>query len=442
MRRIKLESACRFCVIAVTLLFVMASLGCDLDGLQDSNTMVSEDGPGFAASTGADEWVARRGEEEIGYAELDAPLRLELHDLALASYRLRRDRLNELVAERFGILVETAAAQNATDLQIHLRAPLAPRIDLPDGATALIGAQSAAVVVTHFIDFASPHSRRVQPDLIRLVDTYGERVRIETRLFPLPFHRNAREAAVAARCADSQNSYRAYHDVLLLEQPALDSVALGNYAERVGLDLDRFNDCLTTRAAGTEVDRDLGVAREVGVRRAATVFVNGIYLSGRPDFGTMKGVVEDELQRLGIDSQQGLAGEVGRPEEPARGSSAAGESTLPAIPPEALSEPGLIVELSRAKIDEALLDRQELNGRLDATRGEFSGHRLLKIRKVREGDLYSHLGLEAGDVLLALNGAFVTVDENRFFETLAKQDVVRLLVMRRGKPHSFEYRFR
>ena len=63
MRRIKLESACRFCVIAVTLLFVMASLGCDLDGLQDSNTMVSEDGPGFAASTGADEWVARHKKE-------------------------------------------------------------------------------------------------------------------------------------------------------------------------------------------------------------------------------------------------------------------------------------------------------------------------------------------------------------------------------------------
>ena len=184
------------------------------------------------------------------------------------------------------------------------------------------------------------------------------------------------------------------------------------------------------------------MAREVGVRRAATVFVNGIYLSGRPNFATLKGVVEDELQRLGIDSQPGPAGEVGRPEEPARGSAAAGESTLPAIPPEALSEPGLIVEISRTKIDEALLDRQDLNGRLDATRGEFSGHRLLKIRKIREGDLYSHLGLEAGDVLLALNGAFVTVDENRFFETLAKQDIVRLLVMRRGKPHSFEYRFR
>ena len=181
------------------------------------------------------------------------------------------------------------------------------------------------------------------------------------------------------------------------------------------------------------------MAREVGVRRAATVFVNGIYLSGRPDFATLKGVVEDELQRLGTDSQPA---EVGRPKELARGSAAAGESTLPSIPPEALSEPGLIVEISRAKIDEALLDRQDLNGRLDATRGEFSGHRLLKIRKIREGDLYTHLGLEAGDVLLALNGAFVTVDENRFFETLAKQDIVRLLVMRRGKPHSFEYRFR
>ena len=45
-------------------------------------------------------------------------------------------------------------------------------------------------------------------------------------------------------------------------------------------------------------------------------------------------------------------------------------------------------------------------------------------------------------MLIAVNGAFVTVAHDGFLDAFATGDVVRILVMRRGRPHSWEYRIR
>ena len=442
MRGSRLQSICRLLIAALIVTLVVAHTGCHEEAQERDGGGAPEAASSSALTSSSTGWVARLNGKEIGAEALDGPLRLDLYDLELAAYQLRIERLTELVENRFGVLGEGGLTDTPPGLEINLRKPLPPRLDLPKGAIVLLGPASASVVVTHFIDFASPHSRRVQPDLIRLVDAYGSHVRIETRLLPLPYHRHAEAAAIAARCAESEGRYRAYHDLLLLEQPALGATALREYAERVGIDLMGFDDCLGSDAAAAQNNQDLVVARRFGVRRAATLFVNGLYMSGRPGFAALDAVVANELKRLGVDARPGPQGDASASGVLDEAKPEKRQSSLPKIPPDALSEPGLIVELSRIDIDEALEDRRQLNRRLEASRGEYSGHRLLQIRDVRDGDLYSRLGLEVGDVLLALNGEFVTVEENRIFETLAEQSVVRLLVMRRGKPHSFEYRFR
>ena len=115
---------------------------------------------------------------------------------------------------------------------------------------------------------------------------------------------------------------------------------------------------------------------------------------------------------------------------------------LPVIPPDTLPEPEAVITLSRAEVDRALEDRRGLDRKLEASRAEFSGRRLLKIRTVEEADFYARLGLEERDVLLAVNGAFVTVESASIWEAFAKRDTVTLLVMRRGLPHTYEYRIR
>ena len=90
----------------------------------------------------------------------------------------------------------------------------------------------------------------------------------------------------------------------------------------------------------------------------------------------------------------------------------------------------------------ALADRQTLDRKLEASQGKFSGQRLLSIRSIDDGDFYTRLGLEESDVLLVVNGEFVTVDHPTLWPAFEAGDKVVLLVMRRGRPHTYEYQIR
>jgi hypothetical protein len=284
---------------------------------------------------------------------------------------------------------------------------------------------------------------------MRILGRYPDRVRLLVRDFPLPYHRYARDAAHAAHCAAEQDAYWTYHDVLLLEQPKLAPNDLARYAARLGLDSSRFEACVESGRHSGGIAADVALAASLGVRRAATLFVNGLYLAGSPGYAEIERVVRSELARLGLD--------VGAPWEtsdaPARRSQPPGGAmplegrpddrpALPEIPADFLDDPEVVIALSRAEVDRALRERQRLERKLETTAGEFSGQRLLKIGKTDGGDFYSRLGLEERDVLMIVNGEFVTAENNVIWDAFAAGDRVTILVMRRGLPHTYEYRIR
>lgn len=50
------------------------------------------------------------------------------------------------------------------------------------------------------------------------------------------------------------------------------------------------------------------------------------------------------------------------------------------------------------------------------------------------------MGLRPGDVVVRVNGALVLDDGTRLFEALASPGPIRVEVLRRGLPQTFEYR--
>ena len=402
------------------------------------------DGTGLATGPAATDSsgptvLARVDTDPIDDVAVDGPLRLEFHDLSMARFRMRQQRLDELISARLGPDVARGSDAWKERVESFLVAPRPPRLEIPLGSTPPFGAPDAPVVVVVFIDFESSHNRRLQPHVVRLVERFPGRVQLTLRDLPLPYHRNAFRAAVAARCANEQERYFAYHDVLLIEQPDFRKAALVEYADRVGIDSRAFETCLDARGPSSKINADLALAATLGVRRAATVFVNGLYVAGRPGYRELEETVMDELSRLGIDPQPKMDSAALSPSRPAEGGS---EDALPAIPLGSLAEPELIVALDRRIVTQALKEEARLNGQLEASRGEFSGQRLLKVRKIVPGDLFDQLGLEEGDVFLAVNGAFVTVDHGSIFDSLATGDEVTILIMRRGKPHTYGFRIR
>ncbi len=380
---------------------------------------------------------------EITASEVDAPLRIDLHDLEQAAYERRLERIRTLAGGRLGAGSEPGSTEWDSRVEIRLEPPEPPRFEIPDSAGPIRGPATAPVTLVEFVDLESPHCRRLQADLLRLLDRYPDRVRLEIRDLPLPYHRRAFSAAKAAHCAGEQDAYWDYHDRLLLEQPALAPSDLERHAGRLGLDRDRFSACLGSDRHEARIRADLSLAASLGVHRAPTLFVNGLYPGGSPSAEAIDRLVRRELERLGLDAtpeSRQVGGE--GPGAAARETASEEELDWPRLSPEEMPEPEIVITLDRGEVAGALEDRRALDRKLQPSAADFSGQRLLKLRKVDEDDLYARLGLEEGDVLMLVDGRFVTAERNLLWDALSERDSVTLLVMRRGLPHTYLYRIR
>jgi predicted DsbA family dithiol-disulfide isomerase len=81
------------------------------------------------------------------------------------------------------------------------------------------------------------------------------------------------------------------HDLLLDHQDALDADDLMRYAQRLGLDVDRFMEDLNTRAGASRVADDVDSADLSGVTGTPTFFINDRRHYGAYDIDTLSAAV-------------------------------------------------------------------------------------------------------------------------------------------------------
>ncbi|MBI4888400.1 MAG: thioredoxin domain-containing protein [Acidobacteria bacterium] len=162
----------------------------------------------------------------------------------------------------------------------------------------VLGAAAAPVTVIEFSDFQCPFCQRVMPTLKRVKETYGDRVRIVWKDFPLTsIHPQAFKAAEAGNCAREQGKFWEYHDRLFGNQQALQPEFLKKYAADAGLDAAAFNGCLDTAKYAERVQAQMGVGTQLGVSSTPSLFINGRMVSGAQPYETFTAIIDDELAR-------------------------------------------------------------------------------------------------------------------------------------------------
>jgi protein-disulfide isomerase len=103
------------------------------------------------------------------------------------------------------------------------------------------------------------------------------------RHFPVTSkHPRARVLAAAAEAAGLQGKFWQMHDSLLEDQGHLDDPHLWERAERLGLDLQRFESDRRSQAVGERVERDFHSGIRAGVATTPTQFVDGRAFPGVP----------------------------------------------------------------------------------------------------------------------------------------------------------------
>jgi Na+/H+ antiporter NhaA len=153
------------------------------------------------------------------------------------------------------------------------------------------GPADAPVTVVEYGDFECPYCGMAEPVVRELIREFGD-VRYVWRHLPLSdVHPHAQLAAEAAEAAAGQGAFWELHDLLLDHQDALEPDDLIGYAERLGLDVERFATDLSYHVGAARVADDIDSADLSGVSGTPTFFVNGRRHYGAYDIDALSAAV-------------------------------------------------------------------------------------------------------------------------------------------------------
>jgi len=157
------------------------------------------------------------------------------------------------------------------------------------------GPEDAKVTIIEFSDYQCPFSKRVQATMDKIMEKYPQGVRHVYKQHPLSFHKDAFLASEASLAAGVQGMFWDMHDIIFENPKKLKKDNLLEYAEEIGLDVDRFKADLEEHVFKAQVDRESQQAVTVGATGTPAFFVNGIYLSGAKPLDSFVKVIDEEL---------------------------------------------------------------------------------------------------------------------------------------------------
>ena len=147
---------------------------------------------------------------------------------------------------------------------------------LADATDHILGNPHAPVTVVEYGDLECPNCRQSVSGVNMLLTRYENQVRFIYRHFPLEeVHPHAELAAEAAECAGGQGKFWQMLDLLFENQSHLKLNHLRGHAERLQLDLARFDAEMHDHVYLQRVREHQQSGRESGVRSTPGFFVNG-----------------------------------------------------------------------------------------------------------------------------------------------------------------------
>lgn len=183
--------------------------------------------------------------------------------------------------------------------------PLGEQVDVEIGSLPVSGNENAKVTIVEFSDFQCPFCKRFFDETYsQLKRDYVDtgKVKFYYRHLPLAIHPLAQDAAEATECANEQDKFWEFHDLLFQNFDEWTTVTeaqlpdtLTGYAGDLGMNTEEFNTCLTSNKHEEKVKKDAAAGQAAGASGTPTFFINGKPLVGAYPYETFKTVIEEEL---------------------------------------------------------------------------------------------------------------------------------------------------
>jgi protein-disulfide isomerase len=246
--------------------------------------------------------------EELARQEVDAktamlsPVELEaVYDQNKA--RFAGQPREEALARIREVLDQRAKAERRAAWEKELReaARVTVRLEAPRAAVAIpagapsSGPQDARVTIVEFTDYQCPYCHRAQGVIDEILGRYPGKIRFVHLDFPLDGHPGAVPAARAARCAGEQGRFWEYHRGLMTAPGPLDATDLAGRAAALRLDGPAFAACLSSGRHDDAIQASLRQGEELGVTGTPAYFLNGRMISGARPIESFTEVIDAEL---------------------------------------------------------------------------------------------------------------------------------------------------
>jgi protein-disulfide isomerase len=210
--------------------------------------------------------------------------------------QIRAHLQNQKLAARREEFLKSLRSQ--AKVVVNLKPPPVLRVEVSVEGAPVKGPAQAPVTIVEFSDFHCPFCRRVLPTLAQIESQYGEKVRLVFRDFPIEnLHPGASQAHEAARCANEQGKFWAYHDKLFASPPKSSPEVFKGLAKEVGLDMTGFENCFDSGKYQAAIKKDIEEGNRVGVTGTPAFFINGRIISGAQPLDAFARLIDDELAR-------------------------------------------------------------------------------------------------------------------------------------------------
>ncbi len=188
--------------------------------------------------------------------------------------------------------VEALQADDTRQQQAASRAAIAgARDSLVTPADPVAGSPTGDVTVVEFFDARCPYCRRLEPSMTELLG-HDRGVRLVYKDLPIlgPASLLASKALLAAQ---RQGKYEALRTALMRNgAPEITPDSIHAEANRLGLDWPRLTRDMDDPAIAQQLDRNLTLARKLGIEGTPAIIIGGTMIPGATTFADLQKAVD------------------------------------------------------------------------------------------------------------------------------------------------------
>ena len=169
------------------------------------------------------------------------------------------------------------------------------------------GNKNAKITLIEYSDLECPFCQKFHPVTLELLKTYGDKIKLVFRHYPLPFHANAQKEAEASECIaelGGSDVFWKYIDTIFERTTATGTgfalEKLGPLAAELGVNQQQFQSCLDSGKYEKLVKDSIAEGQKAGVNGTPSTFVldskgNSQIVVGAQPIDAFKTIIDKSL---------------------------------------------------------------------------------------------------------------------------------------------------